>query len=223
MINTRKIADTPRLNTYTMGEDIVNSITHAVGLGLSLAGAAILISLSLLHGDAWFTVSFGIYGSSLIILYMASTLYHAFRDPAIKKVFKIVDHASIYLLIAGSYTPFLLIDLRNVWGWSLLCVIWGLALLGILYKIFFIQRLRKLSVFMYVFMGWLCVIVIREILDSVPATSIILMIIGGVVYTSGVIFYAWRRLPYNHAIWHLFVMGGSICHYFSILLLLPKL
>ncbi len=222
MINVRKIPNTPELNTYTIGEDIVNSITHAVGLGLSLAGAVILISLSLLHGDAWFTVSFSIYGSTLITLYMASTLYHAFRNPEIKKVFKIVDHVSIYLMIAGSYTPFLLIDLRNIQGWSLLCVIWGLALLGILYKIFFIQRLRTLSVFVYVFMGWLCVIVIREILDSIPGTSIILMIIGGAVYTSGVIFYVWRRLPYNHAIWHLFVLGGSICHYFSILLLLPK-
>jgi len=210
-------------SVYSLSEDIVNSITHAVGLGMSLAGSAFLISLAILHGNAWYIVGSGIYGASLFVLYLASTLYHGFRNARAKTIFKIVDHASIYLLIAGTYTPFLLVDLRGPWGWSLLGIIWSMAILGVIFKIFLIDHFRKLSTLVYVLMGWLCIIALKQMLLAIPPVNLILIVIGGLIYTAGVIFYAWHRLPYNHAVWHLFVLGGSICHYLSILFLLPTL
>lgn len=208
---------------YTLGEEIANSITHGIGTGLSVAGAAVLVVLATLYGDVWRIVSFSIYGTALIILYLASTLYHSFRNPRVKRVFKIIDHSSIYLLIAGTYTPFMLVSLRGAWGWILFGVIWGLAFLGILFKAFFINRFKKLSVLVYILMGWLCVIAFKPMLVSIPFGGLIWLAVGGILYTTGVIFYAWRKLKYSHAIWHLFVMGGSICHYFSIFFyLLPE-
>jgi len=208
--------------SYSLGEEIANSITHGVGAGLSVAGLTLLVVLAVLYGDGRRIVSFSIYGSTLIIMYLASTLYHSFQHPRVKQVFRIIDHASIYLLIAGTYTPFLLVGMRGNWGWTLLVVIWGLALLGIGFKALFTHRFQKLSTLAYVLMGWLCVIASREALNSIPTGALIWLAIGGVVYTVGVVFYAWKKLPYNHAIWHLFVLGGSACHYFAILLyLLP--
>lgn len=203
--------------TYTLGEEIANSIIHGAGTCLSIAGLVVLVVLAAIYGDAWRIVSFSIYGSTLIILYLSSTLYHSFRPPRVKRFFKTVDHISIYLLIAGTYTPLLLVSMRGAWGWSLFGAIWGLALMGIVLKIIFINRYKKLSVLLYVFMGWLCLIAVNEILASLPLGGIVWLVAGGVLYTSGIIFYGWKRLPYNHAIWHLFVLGGSICHYFSIL------
>ncbi len=210
-------------NHYTVAEEIANSITHGIGTGLSVAGAAILIALAAKQGDVWRIVSFSIYGASLIILYLASTLYHSFRKPELKRIFKIIDHSAIYLLIAGTYTPFMLISLRGAWGWSLFGIIWGLAFLGILFKAFFIGRFKKLSLLVYLLMGWLCVIAFKQMLANVPHGGLVLLIAGGLFYTSGVIFYGWHKLKYNHAIWHLFVLGGSLCHYFAIFFyLLPK-
>jgi hemolysin III len=148
-------------------------------------------------------------------------LYHSFQNPRIKRVLRVLDHASIYLLIAGSYTPFLLVSMRGVWGWTMFGVVWGLALIGVVFKVFFIGRYEVMATAAYVLMGWLCVIAFKEMLVKVPAGGVTFLIIGGVVYTAGVIFYAWHKLPYNHAIWHLFVMGGSICHFFAVMNLLP--
>lgn len=207
----------------TAAEEIANSITHGIGTGLSVAGAAVLIALAALHGDVWRIVSFSIYGTALIILYLASTLYHSFRNPEIKRIFKIIDHSAIYLLIAGTYTPFMLISLRGTWGWTLFGIVWALAFSGIAFKTFFIDRFKKLSVLVYLLMGWLCVIAFKQMLANIPFGGLVLLIAGGLFYTGGVIFYGWHRLKYNHAIWHLFVMGGSICHYFAIFFyLLPK-
>ena len=175
------------------------------------------------QNDVWKIVSFSIYGSTLILLYLASTLYHSFRSEKIKSILKIIDHASIYILIAGTYTPFMLINLRGPWGWSIFGSIWGLAILGIFFKIFFIGKAKKLSLVVYVFMGWLCMIALREMLIKIPIGGMVWLAVGGLFYTIGIIFYVWRKLPYNHAVWHLFVLAGSISHYFSIFFyILPK-
>jgi hemolysin III len=207
----------------TLGEEMASSITHGIGAGLSVAGLVFLVVLAALYGDIWRIVSFSIYGATLTILYLASTLYHSFRNRKVKKILKIIDHSTIFLLIAGTYTPFLLISLRGAWGWTFFGIIWGLALTGIVFKSLFIDHYTKASVLIYIFMGWLCVVAIRPMLVSIPHGGLIGLTAGGVLYTAGVIFYAWRTLKYSHAIWHLFVLSGSICHYFSILLyLLPK-
>ena len=206
--------------SYSVGEEIANSITHGIGTALSVIGGIALIVFAALYGDIWRLVSFSIYSVTLIILYLASTLYHSVRDPQLKKIFKILDHVCIYLLIAGTYTPFLLVSLRGPWGWTLLGVIWGLALIGIIFKTLSAQRFRRVLVLGYLLMGWLCVIAGHELLVRVPAGGLFWLALGGVLYTVGVLFYAWRKLPYGHAIWHLFVLGGSLCHYLAVLSLL---
>ena len=205
------------LYEFSPGEEIANSITHGIGAALSVAGLTLLVVLAVIYGDVWRVVSFSIYGSSLVLLYLASTLYHSFQSPRVKRVLRVLDHASIYLLIAGTYTPFLLVNMRGAWGWSLFGVVWGLALLGVLFKIFFIGRFEVLATAAYVLMGWLVVIAFREMLIQVPPGGVVLLFAGGMVYTAGVLFYAWEKLPFNHAIWHLFVLGGSICHFFAVL------
>jgi len=206
--------------SYSRGEEIANAVTHGIGTGLSVAGLTLLVVLAILYGDVSQIVSFSIYGSSLIVLYLASTLYHSFQNPPVKQVFRIIDHSAIYLLIAGTYTPFLLLCMRGAWRWALLGVVWGLAIMGIVFKAFFTNRFRKVSVLAYILMGWLCVIALREMLATIPSGGLVLLVAGGVIYTAGIVFYVWKRVPYNHAIWHLFVMGGSICHYLAILLYL---
>jgi hemolysin III len=202
---------------YSLGEEIANSVTHGIGAGLSVVGLTLLIVLAGLYGDVYQIVSFGVYGATLVILYTASTLYHGFQHPRVKRVFQVIDHASIYLLIAGTYTPFLLIRVRSAWGWTFLIIVWGLALLGVGFKAVFSTRFLKLSVLTYILMGWLCVVAGKEMLANIPTGGLIWLAVGGVVYTVGVLFYAIKRIPYNHAIWHLFVMGGSICHFLGIL------
>jgi len=206
--------------SYAVGEEIANSITHGIGTALSVIGGIALIIFAVLYGDIWRIVSFSIYSVTLIILYLASTLYHSVRDPQLKRIFKILDHVCIYLLIAGTYTPFLLVSLRGPWGWTLLGVIWGLALVGIIVKTLSAQRFRRLLVLGYLLMGWLAVVAGRELLVRVPAEGLFWLALGGVLYTVGVLFYVWRNLPYGHTIWHLFVLGGSICHYLAVLSLL---
>jgi hemolysin III len=202
---------------YTIGEEIANSVTHGIGAGLSVAGLTLLVALAAIYGDVWRVVSFSIYGSSLVLLYLASTLYHSIQHPKVKRVLRIFDHSAIYLLIAGTYTPFTLVSMRGPWGWTLFGIVWGLALMGIAFKTVFIGRYEKLATAAYVLMGWLVVAAFKEMLVTIPTGGVIWLVVGGVLYTLGVIFYAWQKLPYNHAIWHLFVLGGSICHFFAIL------
>jgi hemolysin III len=202
---------------YTIGEEIANSITHGIGTALSIAALVLLVVFASMAGKPWQIVSFSIYGTSLIFLYLASTLYHSFQSPKVKKVFKILDHSAIYLLIAGTYTPFLLIAMRGGWGWSLFGVVWGLAVIGIVLKAIFVFRFKVFSIILYLTMGWLILISSGKLFSSVPASSIIWLITGGLLYSSGVIFYIWKKLTFNHAIWHIFVLSGSICHFFAML------
>jgi len=198
-------------------EEIANSATHGIGLLLSIAGFVVLLVFAILHGTASHIVACSIYGATLICLYAASTLYHAAVSPRLKRALKIFDHSAIYLLIAGTYTPFLLLYLRGAWGWSLFGVVWGLAFAGIIFKFWFVDHFQYLSTAVYLAMGWLVVIAAKPVLAHVPTPSLLWLLAGGILYSSGVIFYAWKRLPYGHVIWHLFVLGGSICHYFAIL------
>ena len=202
---------------YTIGEEIANSVTHGIGAGLAIAGMTLLVVLAAVYGDVWRVVSFTIYGASLVILYLASTLYHSFQNPRVKHIFRILDHAAIYVLIAGTYTPFTLVNMRGPWGWTLFAVVWTMALIGIAFKVFFIGRFEIVATLAYVAMGWLVVIAFKQMLITVPPGGIFWLFAGGLTYTIGVIFYAWNKLPYNHAIWHLFVLGGSICHFFAVL------
>ncbi len=200
---------------YTPTEEIANGLTHGVGLLASLAGAALLIALTALHGDGWQIASSIVYGLALVTLYTASTLYHSFRGRP-KRALRVFDHCSIYLLIAGSYTPFALVSLRGGWGWTLFGLVWGLAVAGIVFKVFFTGRLNALSTVVYVLMGWLAVAAAKPIVEALPAGALWLLLAGGVVYTAGTAFYHNRRVPYSHAIWHLFVICGSIFHYLAI-------
>jgi len=204
-------------------EELGNTITHGIGLVLSLAGFVILLILAVTHGSAWHIVSCAVYGATLVCLYSASTLYHGIPSPRLKRALKIFDHSAIYLLIAGTYTPFLLVNLRGGWGWSLFGVVWGLALAGILLKFWFVDHFQILSTTVYLLMGWLAVIAVRPLLEMVPTAGLLWLLAGGFFYTIGVVFYAWKRIPYNHVIWHVFVMAGSTCHYFAVLysVLLP--
>ena len=201
---------------YSKGEEVLNSITHGIGAVLSVLGLVYLIHQALNFGTTWHLVSFIIYGVSLIVLFLASTLYHGIPIAAWKESLNVFDRSAIYILIAGTYTPFLLNNLRGPWGWSLFGVIWGLTLFGLTISLGLLPKLRKASVVLYLLMGWLVVVAVGELVSRVGTTSLILLLIGGICYTVGVVFYLWRKLPYNHAIWHLFVLGGSIMHYFSV-------
>ena len=202
--------------SYTRTEELANSVTHGFGLGISVVGAVVLVALTTLRGDPWQIFSSGVYGVSLVALYTASTLYHSFRPPEIKRVLRVFDHCAIYLLIAGSYTPFALVSLRGGWGWTLFGLVWGLAAAGIIFKVFFTGRLNALSTTIYVLMGWLGVVAAKPIIEMVPTGALWWLAAGGIIYTAGTVFYHNRRVPYSHAIWHLFVIGGSACHYFAI-------
>lgn len=195
----------------------INSISHLIGTALALAGFVILVVLASLKGDPWRIVSFSIYGASLVLLYAFSTLYHSIRGKA-KYFFQKLDHAAIYLLIAGTYTPFTLVSLRGPWGWSVFGVIWCLAILGLVQDVLLKKRNQVLSVSLYVLMGWLVVVAIRPLMQAIPLNGLLWLISGGVFYTVGVLFYALdRRMNYGHVIFHFFVLAGSICHFVTIL------
>lgn len=186
-------------------------------MALSVAGLAVLVTLAALRGTVWHIVGCSVYGATLVVLYTASTFYHSLRSPRLKRFFRILDHASIYLLIAGTYTPFTLVNLRGGWGWMLFGLVWGLAALGILFKIFFVDRFPIASTAVYLLMGWLAVIAIKPLLMLVPSGGLLWLLAGGLAYTAGIVFFAWGKMPYNHAVWHVFVLAGSICHYFAVL------
>jgi hemolysin III len=198
-------------------EETINALTHGLGALLSLGGLVVLVITASLHGDAWHIVSCSIYGVTLLLLFSSSTLYHSFRSQRVKHIFRIIDHASIFLLIAGTYTPFLLVNLRGEWGWSLFGVIWGLAVAGIVFQVFFVHRFRLLQTLIYLAMGWLVVVAVKPLFAHVPRAGLLWLLLGGLCYTVGAVFYLWKKLSYHHAVWHLFVLGGSVCHYFAIL------
>ncbi len=201
----------------TMINEIVNSVTHGIGTLLAVAGLVILIVFASVYGNAWHVVSFSIYGSTLVLLYLSSTLYHGIQEPRAKSILRIIDHSSIYLLIAGTYTPFMLVTLQGTKGWIMFGVIWAMAAAGVVYKAFFIDRHVVVSTLFYLIMGWLIVFSIQDLFINLPINGIILLGAGGLFYTLGMIFYVGRDKLLMHAVWHLFVLGGSICHFFSIL------
>lgn len=201
----------------TNKEELWNAISHGIGLILTIPAFVILILKGVKTGTTIHVVSYTIFGVSMLLLFLMSTLLHS-MPIKFKKVFSILDHSAIYILIAGTYTPFLLISLRGALGWTLFGIIWGLAIFGIVFKVFFIHRYEFVSLIFYVAMGWLIIIAVRPLIQSITMSGFLFLLAGGLFYTVGAIFYAWRRLPYNHAIWHLFVIAGSACMYFSIYL-----
>ncbi|AFS78134.1 channel protein hemolysin III family [Gottschalkia acidurici 9a] len=203
-------------------EEITNAVSHGIGIGLSIAGLVVLVVLASMFGDAWYVVSFSIYGATSIMLYLASTLYHSAPEGKAKSILKIFDHSAIFLLIAGSYTPLTLITLRGKLGWSLFGIVWFIAIAGIVFKVFFVKKFKTLSTILYILMGWLVVVAIKPLFLALNTKSIVFLVVGGVLYTIGTIFYSWAKLKYNHAIWHMFVLGGSVCHFFTMLFLIPR-
>jgi hemolysin III len=202
----------------TPAEEVASSITHALGGLLAVAALTLLVVFAVHAGDPRRVVSVSVYGATLVFMYVASTAYHLVRPPRAKRVMRILDHASIYLLIAGTYTPVTLVTLRGGWGWSLFGVTWGLAVAGVVLKAFFIDRHELLSTVLYVAMGWVVLVAVKPLLASLPIGGVGWLVGGGVAYTAGVAFFVWDLLPFNHAIWHLFVLAGSICHFFCVLL-----
>jgi hemolysin III len=205
------------------GEELANAITHGFGTLCGIAATVVLVTLAAMKGDIFHVVGAAVFGSTLVLLYSASTLYHAIPAPAAKARLRVIDHSSIYLLIAGTYTPFTLAGVRGGWGWTLFGVIWGLAAAGIVFKLFFTGRYRRISTAVYLAMGWLVVIAAKPVMESLPGATLVWLAIGGLAYTAGVYFYANRSIPYGHAIWHLFVMAGSTAHVVAtaLLILLP--
>jgi hemolysin III len=198
-------------------EELYNTVTHGVGALLGVAGLVVLVVFAALEGGAARIVAAAVFGSSLVLLYAASTCYHAFRCPKKKRLLRKLDHAAIYVLIAGTYTPFTLLNLRGGWGWTLFGLVWGIAALGITFKVFYTGRFEIVSTLAYIGMGWLVLIAVKPTLASIDAGGLALLVAGGLAYTLGTVFYALSRVPYNHAIWHLFVLAGSMCHFFAVL------
>lgn len=208
----------PEAHAYSVREEIAHSAIHGLGIVLSVAGLVALVLVARRTGDPWHVMACSVYGASLILLYLASTLYHSVPSARAKRVLRILDHSAIYLLIAGTYTPFTLISLRGGWGWTLFGLVWGMAVLGIALKIAAIGRFRWLSMVLYLGMGWLVVIALEPLLLAVSRGGVRLLFLGGLSYTLGTVFYGWRRLPYHHAVWHAFVLAGSVLHFFAVLL-----
>ncbi len=203
---------------YTLGEEIFNSVSHGVGAALSIAGMVVLIVAAAIHTNAWGIVSSCIYGASLIILYTMSTLYHSFTNKKAKAFFRIMDHNTIFLLIAGTYTPITLYYLGGVTGWVLFSIVWVAAIFGIVMNSINLEKSRIPSIFCYVAMGWVIIFAIKPLMQSMSIISLVFLIIGGAFYTLGIIFYAIKKVKYFHSVWHLFTIAGSVFHYFSILL-----
>jgi hemolysin III len=204
-----------QLNKLTI-EEIANTLTHGFGLVLSLLGFGLLVYLANIYGDFWHILSSVVYGMSLIVLYAASTFYHSASSPELKKTLQLIDHCCIYLLIAGTYTPFTLVALRGTFGTSLFILIWFFAIVGIGVKIFFHEKIPAASVISYLVMGWLGIVAVEPLFAKLGWMPLILVVAGGLAYSFGVIFYAWKSLKHHHAVWHLFVLGGSIFHFLAI-------
>ena len=203
---------------YTLEEEIWSSIIHGIGAALSIAGLVVLVMFSAIYGDAWSVVSTAVFGTSMIVLYTASTVYHAVPNPEIKKRLKKFDHISIYYLIAGSYTPFLLVTMRGTTGWTVFGIVWGLALIGTFLKLFTQGSGTKIwSIGLYLLMGWMIILASNELFSELPTIGLIFLVLGGLFYTFGIFFYVWKSKKYTHAIWHFFVLLGTIMHFFAVL------
>jgi hemolysin III len=202
---------------YSLGEEVANSITHGIGALLSVGGLVLLIVFSMRYGTYWHTLAGAIFGTTLIFSYTTSTLYHSIAVERFKHTLRRLDHAAIYLLIAGTYTPFMLISLRGPWGWSLLGVVWTIAVGGVAGKLLMPHKMAKFSTPLYLLMGWIAIIAARPLLASVEPGGLLLLLAGGLAYSGGVVFYALDRMPYNHMVWHLFVLAGSALHFCAIL------
>ncbi len=205
------------LNQYTFNEELAHSITHGLGILFSITALTILVAYSAINGDTWQVVSSSIYGTTLLLMYSASTLYHGVFHLKTKSFLKQLDHAAIYLLIAGTYTPYFLISLRDSSVWYLFVFLWIFAILGVIFEFIHIKALKKISLALYLGMGWLAVFIIKPLMAQVAIEGMFLLLAGGIAYSLGVIFYVWDKLPYNHAVWHLFVLAGSVLHFLSIL------
>ncbi|MFZ2330202.1 MAG: hemolysin III family protein, partial [Atribacterota bacterium] len=213
-MNKKSILKNSFLNQdYGQSQEIINSITHGIGAILSIFGLIMLLYISIQKEDIWRIVSFAIYGATLIFLYISSTIYHSVTDKRKKYIFRILDHIAIYLLIAGSYTPLTLVLLRGPLGWIIFGVVWLIALAGIFMKIFFFNKTKILSMILYIIMGWLIVVATKPIISILPTGILYLLIVGGLCYSIGIIFYIIPKVPYNHTIWHIFVLAGSFTHF----------
>ena len=212
-----KMSILPLNKRYSLGEEIFNSVSHGVGGLLAIAGTVVLIVLSALQKDPWKVVSSSVFGASLIMLYVMSTLYHAITNEKAKGVMRIMDHITIFLLIAGTYTPLTLVALRGAVGWVLFGLIWGVSVLGIVLNAIDLEKFRKISLVCYIAMGWGIVFAIKPLIEALPKISLIFLLTGGLAYSVGVIFYAIKKVKYFHSVWHLFTIAGSVFHYFAIL------
>ncbi|MDM5294391.1 hemolysin III family protein [Peribacillus simplex] len=204
-------------HVYTKKEEVVNAITHGVGVLLSIAALVFLIIFSVQKGSPWDVVISVIYGASMLLLYVSSTLVHSFPEGKTKDIFEIFDHSAIYIFIAGTYTPIMVLVIQGSLGWTLLGIIWGVAIIGVVFKAFYVKRFLFLSTLLYIAMGWMIVIVWGPLTAAMPSEGIQLLIAGGLLYTFGAIFYVWRGFPFHHAVWHVFVLGGSATHFFAVL------
>ncbi|ART76619.1 PAQR family membrane homeostasis protein TrhA [Sutcliffiella horikoshii] len=205
-------------HTFSKGEEIANTVTHGIGILTSIAALVLLIVFSAINGTPLHLATFIVYGITMIMLYTASTLLHALPKGKAKNVFEILDHSSIYFFIAGSYTPITLIIMDGALGWTLFGIVWGLAIAGTVFKVFFVKRFILASTLLYVLMGWLAVFGWNDITSTVGTGGIAFLVAGGVVYSLGAVFYVWRAFPYHHAVWHVFVLGGTVLHFFFVLL-----
>lgn len=213
-----KVTADGSLPHWSAAEEIAHSVSHGVGIVLAIAGLVALVAASAAHGDAWDVTSTAVYGTTLVLLYVASTLYHAIPLWRAKRVLRVLDHSAIYLLIAGTYTPIVLGPLRGPWGWTLFGVVWAAAIGGIVYKSVATGRAPILSTALYVIMGWCVVVAFGPLLRSVAVGGVTLLLAGGLCYTVGLVFYAWTGLRFHHFVWHLFVLAGSVLHWLAVLL-----
>lgn len=203
---------------YTLGEEIANAVSHGLGAVLAIAGLAVLMVAAATRGEgAWQVVPCAIYGAAMVLMFTTSTLYHSFPWPRVKRVFRVLDHEMIFLMIAGSYTPFMLITLRGALGWALFGVVWAIAAAGLVFQGFFTGRFKGASTALYVVMGWIIVFALKPLVDQMSAAGVRWLVAGGLCYTLGAGVYMFKRVPYHHAVWHLAVLAGGACHYFAIL------
>lgn len=207
-------------HTFTKGEEIANAITHGIGAILSIVALVFLIIQSAIHGNAWHVVSFTLFGSTMLLMYLCSTMLHSLPSGKAKDIFEIFDHSAIYFFIAGTYTPFLFLVIKGWLGWTIFGIVWGLAIAGTVFKSFFVKKFVLYSTLLYVLMGWLIVFAWKPLMNNLPQNAILLLVLGGLLYTLGSVFYVWRGFKYHHTLWHVFVIGGSVAHFFCVFLYL---
>jgi len=211
-----KIKKAKEIKHYSPVEEKINIMSHAVGFILSIVALVLLVSHASINGNAWHIVSFSVFGVSLMVLYAASTVYHSAKNPSFRKKMRIVDHAAIYILIAGTYTPFTLVTLNGFTGWLVFGITWGMAVTGITLKLFFTGKYDAISTLMYVFMGWIIVFAIKPLIENLASEGLYWLVAGGMAYTTGAILYSIKKIKFNHAIFHVFVLAGSFCHFVAV-------